>query len=78
MPWDGPSDVTLFMTLLAVFQTMLHRYTGQDDIVVGHTSGGAASSRNRDDDRGFSQHLGAAPLISPANPVSGNCWPASR
>ncbi len=28
-------DVTLFMTLLAAFQTMLYRYTGQDDIVVG-------------------------------------------
>jgi amino acid adenylation domain-containing protein len=27
--------VTLFMTLLAAFQTMLHRYTNQDDIVVG-------------------------------------------
>lgn len=27
--------VTLFMTLLAAFQTLLHRYTGQDDIVVG-------------------------------------------
>jgi hypothetical protein len=27
--------VTLFMTLLAVFQTLLSRYTGQDDIVVG-------------------------------------------
>ncbi len=26
---------TLFMTLLAAFQTMLHRYTGIDDIVVG-------------------------------------------
>ena len=26
---------TLFMTLLASFQTLLHRYTGQDDIVVG-------------------------------------------
>ncbi len=26
---------TLFMTLLAAFQTMLHRYTGVDDIVVG-------------------------------------------
>jgi amino acid adenylation domain-containing protein len=26
---------TLFMTLLAAFQTMLHRYTGTDDIVVG-------------------------------------------
>jgi hypothetical protein len=27
--------VTLFMTLLAGFQSLLHRYTGQDDIVVG-------------------------------------------
>ncbi|MEA2172453.1 MAG: hypothetical protein QOD00_45, partial [Blastocatellia bacterium] len=27
--------VTLFMSLLAVFQTLLHRYTGQDDIVLG-------------------------------------------
>ncbi|HVF90715.1 MAG TPA: condensation domain-containing protein, partial [Blastocatellia bacterium] len=27
--------VTLFMTALAAFQTLLHRYTGQDDIVVG-------------------------------------------
>jgi amino acid adenylation domain-containing protein len=27
--------VTLFMTLLAAFQTLLHRYTGQDDLVVG-------------------------------------------
>jgi amino acid adenylation domain-containing protein len=27
--------VTLFMTLLATFQTLLHRYTGQDDITVG-------------------------------------------
>src|SRR5262249_8222168 len=28
-------EVTLFMTMLAAFQTLLHRYTGQDDIVVG-------------------------------------------
>ena len=27
--------VTLFMTLLAAFQILLHRYTGQDDLVVG-------------------------------------------
>ncbi|HEY1379606.1 MAG TPA: amino acid adenylation domain-containing protein, partial [Gemmataceae bacterium] len=26
---------TLFMTLLAAFQTLLHRYTGQDDVCVG-------------------------------------------
>ncbi len=34
---------TLFMTLLAAFQTLLHRYTGQDDIVVGSPIAG----RNR-------------------------------
>jgi surfactin family lipopeptide synthetase A len=28
-------NATLFMTLLAVFMALLHRYTGQDDIVVG-------------------------------------------
>jgi len=27
--------VTLFMTLLAAFQTLLYRYTGQDKIVIG-------------------------------------------
>ncbi len=27
--------VTLFMTLLAAFQTLLHRYSGQDDIAIG-------------------------------------------
>ncbi|MCP4657358.1 MAG: amino acid adenylation domain-containing protein, partial [bacterium] len=29
------SGATLFMTLLAAFQTLLHRYSGQDDVVVG-------------------------------------------
>lgn len=28
-------NVTLFMTMLAAFGALLHRYTGQDDIVVG-------------------------------------------
>ena len=27
--------VTLFMLLLAAFQTLLHRYTGQDDLLIG-------------------------------------------
>jgi non-ribosomal peptide synthetase component F len=35
--------VTLFMTLLAAFQTLLYRYTGQKDIVVGTP----IDSRNR-------------------------------
>ncbi|MBW4636662.1 MAG: amino acid adenylation domain-containing protein [Gloeocapsa sp. UFS-A4-WI-NPMV-4B04] len=36
-------DVTLFMTLLAAFKAMLHRYTNQDDIVVGSV----IANRNR-------------------------------
>jgi amino acid adenylation domain-containing protein len=28
-------DVTVFVTLLAAFNALLHRYTGQDDIVIG-------------------------------------------
>ncbi|HEY0733697.1 MAG TPA: amino acid adenylation domain-containing protein [Herpetosiphonaceae bacterium] len=35
---------TLFMTLLAAFQTLLHRYSGQDDIVVGTPIAGRAHS----------------------------------
>ncbi len=29
------AEVTLFMTLLAAFQTLLHRYTGQTDLAIG-------------------------------------------
>ncbi|UFZ08169.1 amino acid adenylation domain-containing protein [Bradyrhizobium ontarionense] len=36
-------NVTLFMALLAAFQALLHRYSGQDDIVVGAPTSG----RNR-------------------------------
>ncbi len=35
--------VTLFMTLLAAFQALVHRHTGQDDIVVG----APVANRNR-------------------------------
>ena len=41
--------VTLFMTLLTVFQTLLHRYTGQDDIVVGSP----IANRNRTEIEGL-------------------------
>ena len=33
--FSAEHGVTLFMTLLAGFQSLLHRYTGQDDIAVG-------------------------------------------
>jgi Condensation domain len=40
--------VTLFMTLLAAFQTLLHRYTGQDDILVGAPVAGRARAETED------------------------------
>ncbi|WP_212004587.1 non-ribosomal peptide synthetase [Chitinophaga sp. HK235] len=33
-------DATLYMTMLAVFKVLLHRYSGQDDIVVGSSTAG--------------------------------------
>jgi acyl carrier protein len=41
--------VTLFMTLLAAFKALLHRYTGQDDVVVGTPIAG----RNRRETEGL-------------------------
>jgi amino acid adenylation domain-containing protein len=41
--------VTLFMVLLAVFDTLLYRYSGQPDIVVGT----AIANRNRDETEGL-------------------------
>lgn len=42
-------NVTLFMLLLAIFQTFLHRYTGQDDIAVGSP----IANRNQDQVKGL-------------------------
>jgi amino acid adenylation domain-containing protein len=41
-------DVTLFMTMLAAFQTLLHRYTGQDDIAVGTPIAGRTRPETRE------------------------------
>src|SRR5262249_34692033 len=35
-------DATLFMTCLAAFNVLLHRYSGQDDLVVGSPIAGRA------------------------------------
>src|SRR6185503_8147742 len=40
---------TLFMTLLAAFKTLLYRYTGQDDIIVG----APIANRNRSEIEGL-------------------------
>ena len=37
--------VFLFMGLLAIFQTLLHRYTGHDDVVIGSPIAGRKRSR---------------------------------
>lgn len=37
-------DATVFMTLLAAFQALLHRYTGQKDIIVGSPVAGRERS----------------------------------
>ncbi len=37
--------VTLFMTLLAAFQTLLHRYTSRDDILVGSVVAGRSRTK---------------------------------
>ncbi len=42
-------DATLFMTMLAGFQSLLHHYTGQDDIVVGSP----VANRNRSEIEGL-------------------------
>src|SRR5688572_32466003 len=42
-------NCTLFMTLLAAFQTLLHRYTGQVDLVIGTPMAG----RNRSEIEGL-------------------------
>ncbi|MFP2934847.1 condensation domain-containing protein, partial [Pyxidicoccus sp. 3LG] len=42
-------NATLFMVLLAAWQTLLHRYSGQDDVVVGSPIAG----RNRSETEGL-------------------------
>ncbi len=41
-------DATLFMTLLAAFQTLLQRYSGQDDVIVGSPSAGRTRLETED------------------------------
>jgi amino acid adenylation domain-containing protein len=39
------SGATLFAVLLAAYQTLLHRYSGQDEVVIGFPSAGRLDSR---------------------------------
>jgi amino acid adenylation domain-containing protein len=42
------SGATLYMTLLAAFQVLLHRYTGQEDLLVGSPSAGRERAKFAD------------------------------
>ena len=52
--------VTLFMTLLAAFQALLSRYSGQKDIVVGTPIAGRTQHEIGAADRVLREHTGAA------------------
>lgn len=39
------NGATPFMVMLAVFKTLLHRYTGQEDLIVGTTTSGRSKSQ---------------------------------
>ncbi|MBN1628574.1 MAG: amino acid adenylation domain-containing protein, partial [Thermoleophilia bacterium] len=43
-PLASSESTTLYATLLAAFVALLHRYTGQDDIVIGHVVAGRTRS----------------------------------
>lgn len=40
-------EVTLYMTLVAAFQTFLYRYTGQDDLVIGTVTAGRMQAETK-------------------------------
>ncbi|WP_198299647.1 non-ribosomal peptide synthetase [Tumebacillus avium] len=40
------NGATLYMALLAAYQVLLHRYTGQDDILVGSPTAGRSSAKD--------------------------------
>lgn len=56
--------VTLFMTALAAFQTLLHRYTGQDDVIVGSVT----ANRDRVEIEGLIGFLSTPWLCAPICP----------
>ena len=67
---------TLFMTLMAAFQTLLYRYTGQEDICVGTPVAG----RNQAEIEGLIGFFVNTLTIRTNSVVirlSGNCWDVS-
>ena len=70
-------SVTLFMTLLAAFQALLARYTGQEDIVVGSPIAGRGRSETEGLVGFFLNTLAFRTDLS-AIPLSVSCWPSAR
>ena len=52
--------VTLYMTLLAAFKTLLYRYSGQEDMVLGTVQCGSQQTGDRRVNWFFSQYSGVA------------------
>ena len=71
--WRGSEGATLFMVLLAAFEVLLARYSGQDDVVVGSPIAG----RNRAEMEGligfFVNTLVLRADLS-GDPSFGSCW----
>ena len=65
-------SVTLFMTLLAAFQALLYRYSGQDDVVVGTPVAGRTRAGNRRVDWVLPQHPGVARELK-GDPTFASC-----
>ncbi len=68
---------TLFVTLMAGLLALLHRYTGQTDLVVGT----ASANRGREELAPLIGYLvNALPIRADAvrDPPSPSCWPGSR
>ena len=64
--WPARAAPRLFMMLLAAFQVLLHRYSGQDDVVVGTPIAGRNRAEARGAHRLLRQHAGAAHATCPA------------
>ena len=76
-PARGTRGATLYMALLAGFEALLHRYTGQEDFALGIADRQPQPRRDRGADRLFRQQPGAARPASTAIRPSGSSWPAS-
>ena len=75
--WLAQEGATLFMVLLAAFEVLLHRYSGQEDVVVGHAGRHPRAARARAADRAVRQHARAARPTSPAPRASASSWARS-